>query len=70
MISVKVPKNLTRMMKYIAVEELTRKIVAMDTEWLMLLANLTAAYNPHNPQDSLTVGEQIFPHRGRTRFTQ
>lgn len=43
------------------------KTAAIDDVWQMLQANLAAAYIPH---DSLTVDEQLFPYRGRTRFTQ
>lgn len=35
--------------------------------WLMLNQNLAQGYKPH---ESLTVDEQLFPFRGRTKFTQ
>ena len=35
--------------------------------WVMLNANLAKAYKP---SANLTVDEQLFPYRGRTRFTQ
>ncbi|KAF5277530.1 hypothetical protein FQR65_LT15976 [Abscondita terminalis] len=44
----------------------TSKTAAIDDIWLMLQANLRGAYTPHS---SLTVDEQLFPYRGRTRFT-
>lgn len=43
------------------------KTAAIDDIWQMLQYNLAAAYTPH---DALTVDEQLFPYRGRTRFTQ
>lgn len=46
---------------------LNSKTAAIDDLWLMLQANLAKAYNPH---ESITVDEQLFPYRGRTRFTQ
>lgn len=45
----------------------TSKTAAIDDVWLMLQQNLSAAYIPH---DSITVDEQLFAYRGRTRFTQ
>lgn len=45
----------------------TSKTAAIDDIWLMLQQNLSAAYFPH---DALTVDEQLFAYRGRTRFTQ
>lgn len=43
------------------------KTAAIDDIWQMLQHNLAAAYTPH---EALTVDEQLFPYRGRTRFTQ
>lgn len=43
------------------------KTAAIDDIWQMLQSNLAAAYTPH---DAVTVDEQLFPYRGRTRFTQ
>lgn len=46
---------------------LTSKSAAIDDIWLMMSANLERAYVPGA---NLTVDEQLFPFRGRTRFTQ
>lgn len=46
---------------------LTSRSAPIDDIWLMLMANLEQAYSPHQ---NLTVGDQLFPFRGRTRFTQ
>ncbi|KAK9730774.1 Transposase IS4 [Popillia japonica] len=46
---------------------LTSKTAAIDDIWLMLQANLEAAYTPHS---SVTVDGQLFPYHGRTHFTQ
>lgn len=35
--------------------------------WLMLNSNLKDGFNPY---ECLTVDEQLFPYRGRTKFTQ
>ena len=43
------------------------KTAAIDDIWQMLQHNLAVAYTPH---EALTVDEQLFPYRGRTRFTQ
>lgn len=43
------------------------KPAAIDDLWLMLNANVERAYVP---SANLTVDEQLFPNRGRTRFTQ
>lgn len=43
------------------------KTAAIDDVWVMMMANLERAYTPH---ESMTVDEQLFPYRGRTRFTQ
>ena len=43
------------------------KTAAIDDIWQMLQHNLAVAYSPH---EALTVDEQLFPYRGRTRFTQ
>lgn len=43
------------------------KSAAIDDVWLMLMAYLERAYTP---DCQVTVGEQLFPYRGRTRFTQ
>lgn len=43
------------------------KSAAIDDIWLLLNANLEKNYIPH---ESITVDEQLFPFRGRTRFTQ
>lgn len=43
------------------------KSAALDDVWLMLMANLEKAYTP---DCHVTVDEQLFPYRGRTRFTQ
>lgn len=45
----------------------TSKSAAIDDIWQMLMANLERAYQP---QEQVTVDEQLFPYRGRTRFTQ
>lgn len=43
------------------------KTAAINDVWTMVEANLEAAYTPDS---SLTVDEQLFPNKGRTRFTQ
>ena len=43
------------------------KTAAIDDIWQMLQHNLAVAYTAH---EALTVDEQLFPYRGRTRFTQ
>lgn len=43
------------------------KSAAIDDLWLMLVTNLGSSYTP---SANLTVDEQLFPYRGRTRFTQ
>ena len=43
------------------------KTAAVDDIWQMLQHNLAAAYTPH---EAITFDEQLFPYRGRTRFTQ
>lgn len=43
------------------------KAAPISEIWLMLNANLAREYVPG---ESITVGEQLFPFRGRTRFTQ
>jgi hypothetical protein len=45
----------------------TDKAAAISDIWTMLNANLKTAYNPH---EAITIDEQLFPYRGRTRFTQ
>lgn len=43
------------------------KSAAIDVVWLLLMDNLAKAYTPGG---EVTVDEQLFPYRGRTRFTQ
>ena len=43
------------------------KAAAIRDVWLMLNQNLVKKYRP---TENLTVDEQLFPYRGRTRFTQ
>lgn len=43
------------------------KSAPIDDIWMMLNANLERVYEPGV---NLTVDEQLFPYRGRTRFTQ
>lgn len=50
-----------------AARTVTSKTAAIDDVWIMMMANLEKAYTPH---ESVTVDEQLFPYRGRTRFTQ
>lgn len=45
----------------------TSKSAAIDDIWIMLNANLESAYTPGA---NITVDEQLFPYKGRTRFTQ
>lgn len=45
----------------------TDKAAAISDVWLMLNANLASKYIA---SDCVTVDEQLFPYRGRTRFTQ
>jgi Transposase IS4 len=43
------------------------KAAAISEIWNMLNSNLSSAYKP---SECITVDEQLFPYRGRTRFTQ
>lgn len=43
------------------------KSAAIDDVWKIMMANLESSYNPHH---NVTVDEQLFGYRGRTRFTQ
>lgn len=45
----------------------TSKAAAISELWLLLMQNLRSNYTP---SECLTVDEQLFPFRGRTRFTQ
>lgn len=46
---------------------LTDKAASIRDVWTMLNANLAAHYKP---SENLTIDEQLFPYRGRTKFTQ
>lgn len=46
---------------------LASKSAPIDEMWMMVMANLERMYTPH---ENLTVDEQLFGYRGRTRFTQ
>ncbi|XP_017795845.1 PREDICTED: piggyBac transposable element-derived protein 4-like [Habropoda laboriosa] len=43
------------------------KLAPITDIWIMLNANLTKAYKP---SENLTIDEQLFPYKGRTKFTQ
>lgn len=45
----------------------TDKAAPIRNLWLMLNSNLQKYYRP---SENLTVDEQLFPYRGRTKFTQ
>lgn len=45
----------------------TDKAAPMRDLWTMLNSNLRKYYRP---TENLTVDEQLFPYRGRTKFTQ